>query len=165
MKLEKRLLRKIALGLVLVFAAGLFSLVIKDSLAMQAPENALPEMLVYFNDVETGVRLHPKHILRESYSWRFLWKTVVGSDPNPDSLKNLEPAWVPAGAPLIVEFSFRNSEMQVSMAKDGGEFIDVGGKLSAPMTPGTYTYKVWAGWGLRGSVLYYFKVQVPGQEV
>lgn len=164
MRVNKQLLKKMAIGIALVFVAGVLSFIIKDTLAMQAPENALPVMQVYFNDVETGVQLHPKHILRDSYSWRFLWKTVAGGNPDPDAIHNIEPAWVPAGAPLLLEFSFRNSESKVSMAKDGGEFIDLGENLSAPMTPGVYTYRVWAGWGVRGSVLYYFKIQVPGEK-
>lgn len=161
MRIEKRLVQRVLIGLLLVAMAGGISLVIKDAIAARTPENAIPEMTVYYNDVETGVRLPAKHVYRDSYSWRFLWWKVEGANNSLMDIDDLEPAWVPGGAPLLLEFSFRNSEIQVSMAKEGEDFKELGGNLSAPRTPGIYTYRVWAGWGLRGSVLYYFKIQVP----
>lgn len=159
MKLRKRTLIKIAIGFLLISIAGLLSIAINDMLSAREPEYALPSLKVQFG--EEGI-LPTKHVLWESYSWRFFITVKNGIVPDPDAVENIEPAWVPAGAPLDLLFSQPPSEIEVSMSKNNSSFIELGGELSAPMEQGIYTYRVIANWGMRGTVVYFFKIEVPG---
>ncbi len=154
---RKQWTKKIAIGLAaLLLAAGL-SYVIRDVLAAQNPESALPVIEIEYN----GIPLPTQHYMMDSYSWRFLFTTVDWSQPNRNAADMLEPAPVLPGAPLEINFSFPCNSMRVSRSYGTrNEFEPVTGSLQTPFSGGTYTYRIEAEWGTRGSVLYYIKVRV-----
>ncbi len=157
MEQRKRWIKKIAAGLAILLLAGAVSYVIRDVLAMQNPESALPVIEVEYN----GRPLPQQHYLMDSYSWRFLFTTVEWNEPDRNTVESLEPAPVIPGAPLEIDFSFPCNSMQISRSYgDLNEFVPVTGNLQTPFSGGTYTYRIEAEWGTRGSVLYYIKVRV-----
>ncbi len=157
MKLRKRWLAKLMAGIMLVVLAGGMAYIIRDMLAMQNPESALPVISVEYN----GKPLPPQHYMMDSYSWRFLLRTTEWAQPDRTAVNKLEPAPVLPGAPLEISFSFPCKSMVVSRSYgDRNEFEELSGALQTPFTGGTYLYRVEAQWGARGSVLYYIKVRV-----
>ncbi len=157
MERRKFRLKKIAIGLAALILAATLSYVIRDLLASQNPESALPVIEIEYN----GLPLPQQHYLMDSYSWRFLFSTVEWTEPNRDAVNTLEPAPVVPGTPLNIDFSFPCNSMVISRSYGSrNEFEPVSGDLQTPFSGGTYTYRIEAEWGARGSVLYYIKVRV-----
>lgn len=162
---RRRVFQRVAIGLVLVVLAGCIAFVIRDLLASRQPENALPTMDVYHNRAD-GERLPAANIMTCEYSWQFLFHRVLGTVSTPDAWLGMEPAWVNPGSPLSVDFTFDEKTLKVSMSELGADgnyrpFVELGGSLQAPVQPGTYAYRVEAGWGDGRQVTYYFKIRTP----
>ena len=161
MKMRKQFLNKIIITVVLLLLSALITATIHAVLASRSPLNALPSMSVSSNNSP----LPAQHAMISSYSWRFLFITKQGVEGPADAWQYLPAAPVNAMAPLAVEFSFPCDEVHISVARgDSTDFVEVGGVLHTPPDPGKYTYRVEASWGIRGSVLYYFKIAVGGFE-
>lgn len=157
MKLKAQMAMRVALAVVLLVAAGLLAMVIKDTLAQRNPESALPVIHVDYE----GQGLPAKHVVMDSYEWYFIGKTIHWQEADRENWKEMEPAWVKGSVPLEVWFSFPADNVKVWREKDGsGHFEEVLGNLETPALPGVYTYRIEAEWQ-RGSVAYYVRVQVP----
>ncbi len=157
MKLRKQWVVKLLAGFLLVVLAAVLANVIRDTLALENPKSALPVIDIEYN----GKPLPPQHYVMDAYSWRFLFTTREWEDPDRGVVSRLEPAPVLPGAPLKIDFSFPCKGITVSRSYgDRNEFEEISGDLQTPFTGGTYTYRVEASWGSRGSVLYYIKVRV-----
>ncbi len=157
MEQRKRWIKKIAIGLAALFLAGAISYVIRDVLAIQNPESALPVIEIEYNDRA----LPTQHYMMDAYSWRFLFTTVEWTEENRNAVSALEPAPVLPGVPLNISFSFPCNSMKISRSYENrNEYEPVTGGLQTPFSGGTYTYRIEAEWGTRGSVLYYIKVRV-----
>ncbi len=157
MKLRKKMVLKIGAGVLLILLSAAFAFVIRDMLAMQHPENALPDIQIDYIDTE----LPAENWMMDSYSWRFLLVTKSWQNEDRDAWRDMPAAPVLPGAALDVSFSYPCETLKISRSVDNSvEFLELGGQLETPQAPGVYTYMVEAGWGARGSILYYFKVVV-----
>ncbi|MFV0412877.1 MAG: hypothetical protein ACK5L3_06330, partial [Oscillospiraceae bacterium] len=98
MKLRKRILEKLGIGLALVLAAALTTSFIYSLLAARQPVNALPTIRVTYN----GTGFPYKHISLSSYSWRFLFivKSEQVTEPDYWLTDEFEAGPVEPGAPL-----------------------------------------------------------------
>lgn len=165
MKLRKLQLLKVVASLVLVVVAGLATILIRDALSVQKPENALPVMDVYYNGLEAGDRLPIEHIRRDKYTWKFsIFPVATGGGLDLQVWQEIPWGAVNPGSNIDLAFTFPPDEVHVWRA-DGKvvhEFYPVEGEeLYAPLTAGYYTYRVEANWGKDRTVQYYFRIQVP----
>lgn len=162
MNTRRQMLAKILLGLVLAVLAGLATIVIKDTLASQQPENALPVMEVWFySGRDEGQLLSPTHVKRDRYEWRFLFSPEYGGGVDLTPWQEIPPALVPPVATLELEFSWEPRTCRVYFMQGEGVFEEIAGEVKAPSTPGVYTYKVEASWETTRNVEYFFVVEVP----
>lgn len=165
MKQRKQMVLRIVAGLVLLLVAAGITVVIRDTLASQNPERALPTMDVYYRGKEVGERLPAAHITVGKYTWRFLFTEVKDEVFKPENLGTLESAWVPPNSLLELDFSFKPKDVQVSLFQEddgGNSFVpqELAG-LRAPSAKGIYFYKVATDWGNGREVIYFFAIQVP----
>jgi hypothetical protein len=158
MKLRTQLMRELAIGLVLLLLAALLTATIYSILAVQNPLNALPTLQVLYK----GEPMPQEYLMLMSYSWRFFFLTKSDVVNPPDAWQNeLRAAPVIPDAPLEIVFSYPCQELKISRAADGSNgFVELGGDLRTPVMFGTYTYRIEAFWGVRGSVQYYLKISV-----
>ncbi len=159
MNLRKRQLQKIAAAIVLIALSAIVATFIHDTLSLQVIESSLPELSVMFENEQI---LPEKHIRRDSYTWKnFFWPSQSGGGLDLEVWREIEPAWVPPGTELQLNFTFDPQHVQVEVAAGESEFVDQGNNLLAPTTPGVYTYRVSASWGDERIVQYYFRVRIP----
>lgn len=158
MKLRKRNLRRIIIAVVFILLAGVITTMLNAALASRNPVAALPEMRVIYKDAP----LPYEYICLQSYSWQFLFINKSGDANAPDWWKYfLDAGPVVPGSPLDIEFTYPCQSLTVSRADEGSDlFVEMGGVLRTPLEAGVYTYRVDANWGWRGSVRYYFKIEV-----
>lgn len=157
MKLRSKMVVRALVALLLLVLAGGIAIIIKDTLAERNPESALPVMRVDYN----GVELPAVNVMMDSYAWRFLNDTEKWEQPDRSKWITMEAAYVSPASDLDISFSFEPSSVKISRAFEGSfQFEEVVGDLQTPTLPGVYTYKVEGNWGLRGSVLFYFKLRV-----
>lgn len=154
MKLRRRIVGKVILGAALIVLAGFAAFAIKDLLAYQNPQAALPICRIQYN----GSQLPEKNWAMGAYTWRFLTRTRDWEAPG--AAEKIEAAPVNANAPLEISFSFEPDSLLVSRSKDGGEYTEVLGDLHTPVEAGEYTYRITGDWGSRRTIDYYFKVRV-----
>ena len=171
MNLRRRAILRIVLGCLLLFLAMALTFIIKEVLSARNPEKALPHMQVTVGDL----LLADKHSTTYAYSWRFLTDAIDGRS-GPDALldENLPAAMVLPSQPLLIEFSYAATSIKVSRADEGSpQFYEISPSsenraagnsasslLYTPSQPGVYIYQVEASWWLRGSVEYYFRIDV-----
>ena len=171
MNLRKRAVLRILLGCLLLFLAMAIAFIIKEVLSARNPEKALPRMQITVGEL----LLADKHSVTYAYSWRFLLNKLE-EHSTPDTLAEevLPAAMVPPNEPLYIGFSYEASSLKISRA-DGNisSFYEISpssalrtagkntsGLLYTPSLPGVYTYRVEASWWMRGSVEYYFRIDV-----
>lgn len=156
MKLKKRVIGKVALGLVLIVLAGCVAYAVKDLLAYRKPESTLPIISIECNGTELT---RSDNWMMESYSWRYL--TLVREwHAEEDAVKALPALPAMPGAAIDITFTPKPQTVKVSRSKDGGECAELQGELQTPVEPGEYTYHVQSQWGVRGTVNYYFKLRI-----
>ncbi len=158
-------LKKIALGIVLIALAASISLFIKETLDIKNPESALPDLTVSVD----GMILAPSMIFRAGYEWNF-WATVDRNTPlyTPhDITTQVYPVDIAPRSIINLQFTIPHKDLHVSRADnppDYSHYIQLQDTnptdIISPATPGQYIYKVEAGFGWRGSVIYYFMVNV-----
>ena len=160
MKYPKTIIRKELLGVLLITLASLGALFIKESLDTKDPQSALPDIEVNYN----GAPLPAGSVFMAGYSWNFL--TTIETSPQlmPEDIP-LYPVDVQQQIPMKISFTKPPKSLKISRAEGrySADFIEitseVDGEILSPSVPGIYVYKVEAGWGFRGSILYYFSVQ------
>ena len=160
MKTPKIFFKKLLLGIVLLVAAALVSLLIKEALDTQDPETALPII-----DVRCDGASVPD-IYRAAYQWNFFLTTEkrdtqrVAVADMPFVARDAQP-----GQPINITFSKTPENLRVWRAegRSGLNFTELSGvqngSFLTPSSPGVYVYKVYGEWN-RGNVLYYFAVEV-----
>ena len=157
-------LRKILAGAVLVALAAAISLFIKENLDVKSPEDALPDLTIQVN----GLPIAPEMALRAGYEWNF-WTTTEKNPPAytpEDLLRLVYPVDMPPRSIIDLNFSISLKDLRISRADDTEfrYFIEMantnGGQVIAPAQAGRYMYKIEAGFGRRGSVIYYLLVDI-----
>lgn len=157
-------LRKILVGAVLVAIAAAISLFIKENLDVKSPEDALPDLTIQVN----GLSIAPEMALRAGYEWNF-WTTTEKNTPAytpEDILQLVYPVDMPPRSLIDLDFSIELKDLRISRADDADfrYFIEMAntseGQILAPAQTGRYMYKIEAGFGSRGSVIYYLLVDI-----
>ena len=158
-------LKKVATGIVLVALAACISLFIKESLDVKHPEAALPDL----NVAVDGMILSPSMVFRAGYEWNF-WATVDRNTPiyTPhDIVTQVYPVDIAPRSVMTLNFKPKHKSLRVSRADDEpdhSQYIQLQDEnptsIITPATPGRYLYKIEAGFGWRGSVIYYVMVNV-----
>lgn len=161
MKLRKRQFTKVALGIVLVICSALLAVFVRNALEAAKPENALPQLTVYYNGTENNLRLPAAHIYRDAFSWRFLFWQRQGGGKDLEVWREIIPVDLLASTPLALGFDMQPQAVKVAIAYDEGAFQDIGGQLSVPNMAGTYVYRVDANFGKDRDVCYYVRIKVP----
>lgn len=156
--------RKVLLGAVLVALAAAISLFIKENLDVKSPEDALPDLTIQVNDLPIASEM----ALRAGYEWNF-WTTTEKNTPAytpEDLLRLVYPVDMPPRSVIELGFSIQLKDLRVSRADDAEfrYFIEMAGaddgQIIAPAQAGRYMYKIEAGFGRRGSVIYYLLVDI-----
>ncbi|MDL2293117.1 hypothetical protein LJC60_00635 [Ruminococcaceae bacterium OttesenSCG-928-D13] len=164
MKLRKQQVLKVVTGIVLVLMASFVTIFVRDSLNMRNPENALPNMTIYFDSNGKRVAMPYIHSSRRNYTWQFsLWEPVSKADFDLEPWRELYPGQVNPGSKLELEFSFKPKAVAIYAAAGESSYMEVGDStvLYAPTSKGNYAYKVVATWGANRTVTYYFRIDVP----
>lgn len=188
MSIQKLTVKKVVICAVALLLAAVLTMCIKDFLALQNPTSALPTIVVRY-DVDSGtpIIMPAKHVMRASYEWRF-FNVVATDSTDSEELRNMEFGWMLPNEEMDFSFSYSASRVEVSIAyvenadtlpkeedyvnlkstgsvllepSGGAYYITDNNSFLTPQEPGMYIYRVQADWGLRGSVLYYFKINVP----
>lgn len=168
MIINKNIIKKLFIGVVLFVLAGIATVAIRDVLARKNPEAALPEFKVFYSKypvqadtAQADIRytqLPVENTALGAFTWRFLFENVHGGQP--DTWKELKAGWVNPGTAMKMEFSRQPQTIKAFRAYGTGGFEPLDGSWQLPNMPGTYTYRVEASWGTRGNIVVYFKVQV-----
>lgn len=162
---KKQIIKKLLIGTVLLALAVLITIFIRENMNVQSPEQALPTFTVTMNG---NTALSDDSVFRAGYEWNFFTTTAKHTPPySPADLKLVTPP-VPMTPRtyLDLDFSIRPKNLTISRADDENfetfmDFIDVGmGPIIAPAVPGLYQYRIQADFGWRGSVIYFFTIQV-----
>lgn len=157
-------LRKILVGTALVVLSAAISLFIKENLDVKSPEDALPNLTIEVN----GLSIAPEMVLRAGYEWNF-WTTTEKNTPAytpEDLLRMVYPVDMPPRSVIDLDFSIELKDLRISRADDAEfrYFIEMAGtnegQIIAPAQTGRYMYKIEAGFGPRGSVIYYMLVDI-----
>lgn len=162
MKMPVRIAKKIILGIILIsFAAGI-SVFLKESLDTLDPESSLPILTVTQNGQPVT------DVYRAGYQWSF-FATVERRTPQVSEADlPLVPVPVAPLADIRLDFSAKPSTLKVYRAshRPSAEYLEIASEnpaaFPAPGTAGTYIYKIFAEWGDRGHIQYYFSVYVTG---
>lgn len=160
---RNQIIKRIALGLVLLVAVGFIASFINNALAQRAPETQLPTMEVYYNE-DTGDRLPVDYIRRDAYTWRFMFWTHSGGGKDLEIWRSIRPAPVPSGSELKLVFSTPPAEVDIGVLVLNREntFTPLGGSLHAPtLLNEPHVYKVEARWADDRQVTYYFVLEAP----
>ena len=159
MRSKGRALLKIVFAALLIGAAAVASLLIKETLDSTDPENTMPL-------IEASVGYAKLNVIRADFEWNYITRTVRGpalSDEAGDV--PLAPLDVTPNTQLVIVMSDPNYlSMKVSRA-DGlsdTNYIELyGDEILTPTVPGIYKYKIEVSYK-KGSLLYYTAVRVPG---
>lgn len=160
-KFPRLFLRKVILGIVFILLAAILSILIKDNLDTRDPANALPDIIVKYN----GAEIDKAYPIRAAYSWNFLTtienSPVLGLEDVPLSPFSAQPQ-----KEITIAFTKTPKEIKVSRAdgRNSTDFTEIAtqmpGVLTTPSFAGYYVYKIEANWGMRGSILYFFAIQI-----
>ncbi|MFR9214680.1 MAG: hypothetical protein ACLVKK_00340 [Ruthenibacterium sp.] len=161
MKGQATLIRKLALGAVCILLAAGFTLLLKEVLDTQEPEQALPILEVRCNDVP----MPPEYLLRAGYEWNFFTTKETKAPVIPNEEMGLMPMEVMAQTPVVVSYSTRPKELKLQRWDAAtGEYVEVTtttpGHFQAPTVAGRYVYRVTGTWAFRGEIQDYFCLQV-----
>lgn len=163
MKMQKVLIQKLLVGILLLSLAAGVTVLIKESFDTQDPEAALPLITVDCNGLVIT------DVYRAGYNWSFFTTVENKQAPSlaPEDLPII-PVDVPAGVPVSITFTKKPSTLRVWRAEGrySSDFTELSGEeageFTTPVTVGTYVYKVNATWR-RGEVQYYFALNVAQQ--
>lgn len=174
--LRKKNILKILAGILLITLAAGLTYIIKEKLSARNPKNALPTISILYNNAP----LPTEHIALASYSWRFLNEETQEVILDGDDWQKISYAPVVPDSPLEISFSYPCDEIKISRAEEGSMiFHEISSNLSngtasadtadpntvllrtpTPSVSLKYTYRIEANWGIRGSVQYYFNIEV-----
>ena len=162
---KKQIIHKVLLGTVLLIVAIFVTVFIRENMNVQSPESALPTIKVTVNETTTFAT---ESVFRAGYEWNFFTTTAKHTPPySVSDLKQVTPpVQVIPNSSLVLEFSIKPKKITVSRAdgKDADTFMDLVGDGQEPIitaaVPGEYMYRVQADFGWRGSIVYFFRVQV-----
>ncbi len=160
----KMVLRKLIVGVLALALAAAITLFIKENLDVKDPETALPSIQV----ATEGVVLSPEMVFRAGYEWNFFTSTEINTPiwTTADILSHTYPVDVPPRAKLDIDFSLQADTLKISRSdqEDFSAFVtladDFPNSLLAPAEAGQYLYKIEAGFGRRGSIIYYLLLNV-----
>lgn len=160
----KIVLRKLIAGGLALAAAAAITLFIKENLDVKDPETALPSIQI----TTEGVLLSPEMVFRAGYEWNFFTSTEINTPvwTTEDILSRTYPVDVPSRAKLEIGFSLKADTLKVSRSEEGdlSAFVTLADAypniLIAPAEAGQYLYKIEAGFGRRGSIIYYLLLNV-----
>lgn len=158
--LRKKRLVKIVAGILLLFVSGFFTVSIRDALAMQNPENSLPELYVYYTTKGEQQRMPTYYVRRDSYEWGFLFGVKEWVNPDMEAWREIQPGQVEPGNAMGLEFSFDPDSYKIYMKAGESPFYEYEGDLTAPTVPGEYTYRVEGSWGEQQKVIFYFRIKI-----
>lgn len=162
---KKQIIRKVILGTVLLAIAILITVFIRENMNVQEPEMALPTFTVTMNGTTAFA---PESVFRAGYEWNFFTTTAKHTPPySPRDLTQVTPPvqMVPRTY-LDLAFSIKPKSLVISRADDKNfenymDLVDVGrGPIITPAEPGCYRYRIQADFGWRGSIIYFFTVQI-----
>ena len=161
MKGHAMLIRKLVIGAICILLAAGLTLVLKEVLDTQDPEQALPILEVRCNDVP----MPPEYLLRAGYEWNFFTTKETKTSVVPNEEMALMPMEVMAQTPVVVSYSTRPKELKLQRWDAAtGEYLEVTtttpGHFQAPAVAGRYVYRVTGTWTFRGEIQDYFCLQV-----
>lgn len=142
------------MGAVAICIAATVSLLIKNMLDANDPENALPQMYV----TAGTTTIDP---VRAGYEWNFIMTTKRGPTVSVEDVP-LIPKQVQAGMPITLSFSSAEETVEIARMDgmpSGSGFLPVAGDLITPVQPGRYVYRVQVNFK-KGYIIYYFAVEV-----
>lgn len=162
---KKQIIRKLLIGAALLLVAVCVTVFIQENMAVQSPEHSLPTITITMDQNST---FSESSIFRAGYEWNFLTTTAKHTPPysTEDILQAAAPVLLEPRTYLDISFSIEPKKVRISRA-DGKspnafmELVDAGtGPLVMPATPGFYLYQLQVDFGWRGSIVYFFTVQV-----
>ena len=161
----RQIVRKLVIGAVALAVAICITIFIRENMDVKDPESALPTLTVTMNG---SAAMAPGSVFRAGYEWNFL-TTTEKSTPvysSADLRQVTPPVPMPSRTYLDLDFSIKPKSVVISRADDEKleafmELIDVGsGPIITPAATGLYMYRVVADFGWRGSIIYFFTVQI-----
>ena len=160
----KIILRKLVVGVLALAAAAAITLFIKENLDVKDPETALPSIQI----TTEGVVLSQEMVLPIGFFFNDTATTEINTPvwSTGDILSRTYPVDVPPRAKLEIDFSLNADTLQVSRSdqSDFSAFVTLADEypdsLIAPAEAGQYLYKIEAGFGRRGSIIYYLLLNV-----
>ena len=172
MKLRRVQLMRLLLGIAMIALAAFFAAVIRNALAQQEPQNALPSLTVIYSTAEDRILLPADVVRRDKYQWRFMFWRREGGGKDLEIWREIPAgAWVPPNSSLELQFSYPPKSVQVYLKDGEGDFALCEGELKAPSTPSSdqreekegagYVLRVDANWGEGRNITYYVKIRVP----
>ncbi len=162
---KKQIIRKLALGTVLLAVAIVITVFIRENMNVQEPEMALPTFTVTMNG---STALARGSVFRAGYEWNFFTTTAKHTPPySPQDLTQVTPpVQMMPRTYLDLDFSIKPKSLVISRADDKNfenfmDLVDVGmGPIITPAEAGSYRYRIQADFGWRGSIIYFFTVQI-----
>ncbi len=161
MSLRKQQISKVALGVVLIVVSILIAIVILNAISAQYPENALPQLSVYYSGTENNLQLPLSHVQRDTYSWQFLFWNRQGGGQDLEIWREIIPAELQGNTQLALGFDISPQEVHVTLSSNEGPFEEMSGNLLVPNVVGTYVYCIDANFGEGKDVRYYVRIKVP----
>lgn len=158
------MIRKLIIGLFLVVAATGITVFIKETLDTKDPESALPIISIVYEGAEM------QGVYRAGYTWSFFTTIEDRQAPSlaPEDLP-LTPTPVLPGRTMEIKFSNTPSELRVWRAtgRYSSDYVeltsDTPSVITTPSAPGVYVYRLKADWGARGTIQYFFALDVQAQ--
>ncbi len=156
-KIPKIFIKKIIIGAVLVALSLVITVVIKESLDTQDPENALPLAAVTYEGIPIP------DIYRASYEWSFFTTRELSDPLTAVSDMPLSPYDVQSDKEITLDFSSKPSSLRIWRSDNNGlDFTELaieGSSFKTPAASGVYIYRLRGEWS-RGYVEYYFMLDV-----
>ncbi len=161
--MRRQFIKKLIFASVLIVLSAALTVLIKEALDTQNPENALPIITITHN----GAPVSEQHIHRAGYEWSFFTTTE----------RKLAPALIPEDLPIVpldaiigsnFEITFSSTPTSIALWRATGQYstdfsvleTEKEGVFSTPVESGVYLYRINASWGQRGEIQYYFAVNV-----
>lgn len=166
----KQIVRKLVIGAFALAVAICITIFIRENMDVKDPESALPTLTVTMNG---SAAMAPGSVFRAGYEWNFL-TTTQKSTPvysSADLRQVTPPVPMPPRTYLDLKFSIQPKSVVVSRADDEKlesfmELIDAGdGPIITPAATGLYMYRIEANFGWRGSIIYFFTIQIQDSAV
>lgn len=162
---KRQFIRKAIIGICALAVAICITIFIRENMDIQTPERALPTITI---TMDNKTNLSSTSIFRAAYEWSFLTTTAKHTPPytTEDLQLAAPPVLMAPRTYLDISFSIKPKNILISRADESNldafmDLVDVGsGPIITPATPGLYLYRLQADFGWRGSILYFFAVQI-----